>query len=95
MRHYYNSEFNCIAVQPDCAIEELAMMLNVSIDYDGYRNSVEGLRGLVDEWCDAARRAMAFINEGKLFTDENADEDTYFAAKADWEAHNREWKVGK
>ena len=95
MKHTYNSKFHCIMVEPDCAIEELAMMLDVSTDYDGCGNSIEGLRKLVDEWCEVARRTMAFINEGRLFTDEALEEDTYWAAKADYEAHAAEWKVGK
>ena len=95
MINFYNSEFDCIGCKPSCAMEELAEMLNISFDYDGCGDSIEGLRQLVDEWCEVARRAMNFINEGKLFVDEQEDEETYWAAKADMEAHAAEWKVGK
>lgn len=95
MKHSYNSDFGGIIVEPASAEGALETLRMIAIDYDGMDGSIEGMRQLVDELAEYAGIALDFMREGKVLTDEQLFEDSYWAAKADMEAHADEWRIGK
>ena len=95
MIHRYDAEFGSIMMEPASAEGALEMLRGIAIGYDGMDGSIEGMRQLVDELVEYAGMAIDFMREGKVLTDEQLYEDTYWAAKAEMEAHAAEWKVGK
>ena len=95
MIHRYNPDFGGIMVEPASAEGALETLRMIAIDYDGMDGSIEGMRQLVDELVEYAVMALNFMREGKVLTDEQSYEDSYWAAKADMEAHAAEWKVGE
>ena len=52
----------------DCVADCLEMIVDIGFDYDGY-SSVDGLKSLVDELVEYARKASAFLAEGKIKSD--------------------------
>ena len=95
MIHKYNAQFDGIMVEPASAEGALETLCNIAVGYDGMDGSIEDMRKLVDELVEYADMALNFLHDGKVLTDEQLYEDTYWAAKADMEAHAAEWKVGK
>ena len=95
MKFKYNSRVKCMTCEPDCAIEALETLRAIAIGYDGMDDSIESMKQLVDELVRYAGDAIDFINSGKIYFDEKADEASYWAAKADMEAHADEWRIGK
>lgn len=95
MIHRYDAEFGGIMIEPASAEDALIMLRGIAIDYDGMDGSIEGMRQLVDELVEYANMALNFMYEGKVLIDEQLYEDSYWAAKADMEAHADEWKAGK
>ena len=95
MIHKYNAQFNGIMLEPASAEGALEMLRGLAVGYDGMDGSIEGMRQLVDELVEYAGMAVDFMREGKVLTDEQLFEDSYWAAKAEMEAHANEWRVGK
>lgn len=95
MIHKYNAKFDGIMMEPASAEGALEMLRGLAAGYDGMDGSIEDMRQLVDELAEYAGMALDFMREGKVLTDEQLFEDSYWAAKADMEAHANEWKVGK
>lgn len=95
MIHKYNAQFNGIMVEPASAEGALEMLCNIAAGYDGMDGSIEDMRKLVDELAEYAGMALDFMHEDKVLFDEQLFEDTYWAAKAEMEAHANEWKAGK
>lgn len=56
--------------EPDCVDEWLEIIWDIGADYDGCGDSLEGLRGLVDELVEMASKARKCLWEGRLFPTE-------------------------
>lgn len=95
MKYSYNAALDNITCEPDCVEEVLEWIEVIAMDYDGEGESKQGLRNLVDEMKEMANQAYTLLREGRIYFNGKTDEDSYFAAKADREAHMAEWKVGK
>lgn len=68
MRYWYDKEFKGIVCGPNCAEEWLELICEVAMGYDGC-NTVESLKGLVDELVDMTKKAYYCLHDGKIFED--------------------------
>ena len=81
MKYIYDRQFG-ISCTPDCAEEWMEYIFDVGCGYDGC-NTVESLKGLVDELIEASQKARVCLREGKIFYDENEDERNYLEARSE------------
>lgn len=72
MKYRYDKEFKGIVCSPNCAEEWMEYIFDVGCGYDGC-NTVESLKGLVDELIEASQNARKCLREGKIFFDEDED----------------------
>lgn len=84
MKYWYDKEFKGIVCLPNCVEEWLEMIWQVGVDYDGC-NSIESLKGLVDELIEMSQKARYCLEDGKLFVDKEESEKSYLAAKTEKE----------
>lgn len=84
MKHWYDKEFKGVICEPNSTDEWLWMLWAVGLDYDGC-NSVESLRGLVDELVEMAVKARDCLHDGKIFEDKEESERSLLAARAEQE----------
>lgn len=84
MEYWYDKEFGGIVCEPNCTDEWLEMIWQVGVDYDGC-NSIESLKGLVDELIEMSQKARYCLEDGKLFIDKEESEKSYLAAKTEKE----------
>lgn len=89
MKYWYDKEFKGIVCEPNCVDEWLEMIWQVGVDYDGC-NSVESLKGLVDELIEMSQKARYCLEDDKLFTDKKDSEKSYLAAKVELEKDIKE-----
>lgn len=83
MRYWYDKEFKGIVCEPDCTSEWLDLICDVAAGYDGC-NTVESLKGLVDEMVTMTANAIICLDSGKIFTDEKETNRNRLAAKEEW-----------
>ena len=74
MIHWYNEEDDCISCKESNAYECFNFIWDIGFDYDGCE-TVEDLKGLIDDMVASAKDGMKFINEGKITDDDTYDED--------------------
>ena len=84
MEYWYDKDFGGIVCEPNCVDEWLEMIWQVGVDYDGC-NSIESLKGLVDELIEMSQKARYCLEDGKLFVDKEESEKSYLAAKTEKE----------
>lgn len=84
MKYWYDKEFKGVICEPDSADEWLELLWQVGIDYDGC-NTVESLKGLVDELMEMSTKARACLREGKLFKNKEENEISLLVARAEQE----------
>ena len=84
MRYWYDKEFKRIICEPNSADELLWHIWAIGLDYDGC-NSVEELKGLVDELIKMALEARECLYEGKIFEDKEESARSNLAAKMEME----------
>lgn len=80
MRYWYDKEFKGVVCEPNCADEWLWQLWAIGLDYDGC-NTVEGLKELVDELVDMAKKARECLYDGKLFEDKEESARSYEEAQ--------------
>lgn len=68
MRYWYDKEFKGIICKPDCASEWLELICGIAVGYDGC-NTVESLKGLVDEMVEMTANAITCLDNGEIFED--------------------------
>ena len=73
MRYVFEPETGNIYAYNSCAVEAIAQISLLAIDYDGVGNSIEGLRDLVDEMQALAKEAIGHIYDNKIFPDADAE----------------------
>ena len=79
MRYWYDKDWKCIVCEPNCADEWLEHIWQIGVDYDGC-NSVESLKGLVDELVEMSQKARYCLEEGKLFRNMEEDRKSHLEA---------------
>jgi hypothetical protein len=84
MRYWYDKEFKVIVCEPNSADEWLELLWQIGVDYDGC-NSVESLKGLVDELIEMSQKARECLNNGNLFENREESEKSLLAARAEQE----------
>ena len=80
MKHWYDKKFDGVVCEPDSADEWLWLIWAIGLDYDGC-NTVESLKGLVDELVDMSKKARECLHDGKLFEDKEESARSYEAAQ--------------
>lgn len=85
MTHIWDERFKGIMAYPDCADEYLELICEIAIDYDGY-STAKNLKSLIDEMAEYASKARKCLREHKIFTDEDATETSFNAARDNYEA---------
>lgn len=81
MIHWYDEENDYISCKESNAYECFHFIWSVGFDYDGCE-TVEDLKGLIDDIVASAKDGMKFINDGKITDDDTYDEDARTLAKA-------------
>lgn len=66
MRYWTDEKTGCRMCEPDCCDEWLSMIWMVGCDYDGCE-TVESLKGLVDELVEMSQKARDCLHDGALF----------------------------
>jgi hypothetical protein len=84
MKFWYDKEFKGVICEPDSADEWLELLWDIGIGYDGC-NTVESLKGLVDELVEISTKARACLNNGNIFKNMEASEKSLLAARAEQE----------
>ena len=84
MKHWYDKEFDGIVCEPNSADEWLWQLWAVGFDYDGC-NTVDSLKGLVDELMEISTKARKCLHDGHLFEDKKESEISLLAARAERE----------
>lgn len=74
MKYWVDEETGINFYEPDCADEWLDLISAVGFDYDGY-NTVENLKGLVDELIEMAHNARKCLWENKLLGEHGSPDD--------------------
>lgn len=69
MRYWTDEKAGCRMCEPDCCDEWLSMIWMVGCDYDGCE-TVESLKGLVDELVEMSQKARDCLQDGALFPEE-------------------------
>lgn len=69
MEYRYDKQFKGIVCRPNSADEWMELIWDVGCDYDGC-NSVESLKGLVDELVEMSQKARECLMDGKIFYNE-------------------------
>lgn len=72
MEYIYDKRFG-ISCKPACAEEWMEYIFDVGCGYDGC-DTVESLKGLVDELIAASQNARICLREGKIFYNEEVEE---------------------
>lgn len=70
MKYWVDGQSGSRFCEPDNVDEQLQLIWEIGCDYDGYGNSLEGLRSLVDELIEMSQKARVFLRDGKLFPEE-------------------------
>lgn len=73
MAYRYDKRFKGIVWSPSSADEWMELIWDIGADYDGC-NSVESLKGLVDELVEMSREARKCLRDGKIFCNEEEEE---------------------
>lgn len=73
MRYVFEPETGNVYAYNSCAVEAIAQIRLLAIDYDGVGNSIKDLRSLVDEMRELAEEAIDYIYDNKIFPDEDAE----------------------
>ena len=76
MKYWYDKEFKGIICEPNCADEWLELLWDIGLDYDGC-NTVESLKGLVDELMEMSTKARECLYDGKIFRDKEESSKSY------------------
>jgi hypothetical protein len=84
MKYWYDKEFKGVICEPDSADEWLELLWQIGVDYDGC-NTVESLKGLVDELIDISTKARECLHNGNLFENRTESEKSLLAARAEQE----------
>lgn len=87
MKYRYDKQFKGIFCSPNSADEWMELIRDIGFDYDGC-NTVESLKGLVDELVEMSVEARKCLHDGKLFYDEVEDNKSLeeaIAEKKRWE----------
>lgn len=84
MKYRYDKEFKGIVCTPDCASEWMEYICDIACGYDGC-NTVESLKGLIDEMVEATSNAIICIDNGKVLSDGDETFESYKQAKKDQE----------
>jgi hypothetical protein len=84
MKYWYDKEFKGVICEPDSADEWLELLWQIGVDYDGC-NTVESLKGLVDELIDISTKARECLYNGNLFENREESEKSLLAARAERE----------
>lgn len=82
MKYWYDKEFKRVICEPDSADEWLELLWQVGIDYDGC-NTVDSLKGLVDELIEMSTKARVCLDNGCLFENKEESEKSLLAARAE------------
>ena len=80
MKYWYDKEFKGIVCEPNCAEEWLGLICEVAMGYDGC-NTVDSLKGLVDELVDMSKKAYYCLYDGKIFEDKEEGNSSYKEAR--------------
>lgn len=80
MKYWYDKEFKGVVCKPDCADEWMRHIWEVGCGYDGC-NTVESLKGLVDELIEYSHNARECLYDGKIFEDKEESEKSCKAAQ--------------
>lgn len=67
MKYWKDEKTGINLCEPDCADEWLKLIWDIAVDYDGF-NTVESLKGLIDEIVDMSQEARKCLIENKLFS---------------------------
>lgn len=67
MKYWKDEETGINLCEPDCVDEWLELIWAIAVDYDGF-NTVESLKGLIDEIVDMSQEARKCLRENKLFS---------------------------
>ena len=76
MKSWYDKEFKGILCEPNCADEWLELLWDIGVGYDGC-NTVESLKGLVDELLEMSTKARECLYDGKIFKDNEESARSY------------------
>ena len=68
MKLWIDEETDIRYSEPNCVDEWLELIWAIGADYDGY-NTVESLKGLIDEIVDMSKEARICLRENRLFPD--------------------------
>ena len=84
MKYWYDKEFKGVICEPDSADEWLELLWDIGLGYDGC-NTVDSLKGLVDELVEISTKARACLDDGKMFKKQEESEMSLLAARAEQE----------
>lgn len=84
MKYWYDKEFKGVVCEPDSADEWLELLWQIGIDYDGC-NTVDSLKGLVDELIEISTKARKCLHDGNLFKNKEESEISLLAARTEQE----------
>ena len=84
MKYWYDKEFKCMVCEPNSTDEWLELLWQIGIDYDGC-NTVESLKGLVDELIEISIKARVCLEAGELFENKEESEKSLLAARSEQE----------
>ena len=88
MRYWYNKKFKGVMCEPDSADEWMSQIWEVGCDYDGCE-TVESLKGLIDELIEYSFKARDCLKKGKIFEDKEESERSLIAAEAERDKDRR------
>lgn len=80
MKYWYDKEFKGVMCEPTCVDEWLELLWEIALGYDGC-NTVESLKGLVDELVDISKKARMCLHDGQLFEDKEKSTRSCIAAQ--------------
>lgn len=84
MRYWYDKEFKGVICEPNSADEWMELIQDIAYGYDGC-NTVESLKGLIDEMVEMTSMARICLAEGEIFKDEEESDRSLLEAHAERE----------
>lgn len=79
MKYWYDKEFKGVICEPDSADEWMEHIEDIAFDYDGCE-TIESLRGLIDEIIEITAKARICLIENKIFKNVEEDNKSLIAA---------------
>ena len=72
MRTWIDEQTGCKMCEPNCVDEWLFDIWAIGCDYDG-ENTVEGLKGLVDNLVEMSQKARECLQRGFIFPEDTTE----------------------